>query len=85
MAYRVAGGAPWAHRRRGECPVERITCSAAGLRDQVYRSTVVVIDLWPSQRDTSEIGTPSASAVLAKVCRRSMSGHLRKASVAIDG
>ena len=36
-----------------------------------YRSTVVVIDLWPSQRDTSEIGTPSASAVLAKVCLRS--------------
>jgi integrase len=29
----------------------------------------VVIDLWPSQRDTSEIGTPSARAVLAKVCR----------------
>jgi hypothetical protein len=28
---------------------------------------VVVIDLWPSQRDTSEIGTPSARAVLAKV------------------
>jgi len=28
---------------------------------------VVVIDLWPSQRETSEIGTPLASAVLAKV------------------
>ena len=36
-----------------------------------YRSTVVVIDLWPSQRETSEMGTPSASAVLANVCRRS--------------
>jgi hypothetical protein len=36
-----------------------------------YRSTVVVMDLWPSQRDTSEIGTPSARAVLANVCRRS--------------
>lgn len=32
---------------------------------------MVVIDLWPSQRETSEIGTPSASAVLAKVCRKS--------------
>ena len=33
-----------------------------------YRSTVVVIDLWPSHRDTSEIGTPSDKAVLANVC-----------------
>jgi hypothetical protein len=32
---------------------------------------VVVIDLWPSQRETSEIGTPSASAVLANVYRKS--------------
>ena len=31
----------------------------------------MVMDLWPSQRDTSEIGTPSARAVLANVCRRS--------------
>src|SRR5215471_19136270 len=31
----------------------------------LYRSTVVVMDLWLSQRETSEIGTPSASAVLA--------------------
>jgi hypothetical protein len=31
-----------------------------------YRSTVVVIDLWPSQREISEIGTPSATAVLAQ-------------------
>jgi hypothetical protein len=30
---------------------------------------VVVMDLRPSQRETSEMGTPSASAVLAKVCR----------------
>jgi len=29
------------------------------------------MDLCPSQRETSEIGTPSASAVLANVCRRS--------------
>jgi hypothetical protein len=29
------------------------------------------MDLWPSQRETSEIGTPSAKAVLAKVWRRS--------------
>jgi hypothetical protein len=27
------------------------------------------MDLWPSHRETSDIGTPSASAVLAKVCR----------------
>ena len=30
---------------------------------------MVVIDLCPNQRDTSEIGTPSARAVLANVCR----------------
>ena len=34
-----------------------------------YRSTVVVMDLCPSQRETSEMGTPSARAVLANVCR----------------
>jgi hypothetical protein len=40
------------------------------------------MDLWPSQRDTSEIGTPSARAVVANVCRRSWkvvsSGELRR-------
>jgi hypothetical protein len=35
------------------------------------------MDLWPSQRDTSEIGTPSAKAVLAKVWRLCGSPHNR--------
>jgi hypothetical protein len=55
-----------------ERPIERIACPAAGLGDQM----AVQVDgggdrLVPSQRGTSEIGTPSARAVLAKVCRRS--------------
>jgi hypothetical protein len=37
----------------------------------VAAGTVVVIDLWPSQRETSEIRTLSARAVLANVCRKS--------------
>jgi hypothetical protein len=32
-----------------------------------YRSTVVVIDLWPSQREASEIGTPSAKLVESNI------------------
>ena len=39
---------------------------------------MVVIDLWPSQRDTSEMGTPSASAVLAKVCLQIVEGGVRR-------
>jgi hypothetical protein len=61
-----------AHQLDAERFIQGAACPAAGLGDQVpYRSTVVVIDLCPSQRETSEIGTPSARAVLAKVCRRS--------------
>jgi hypothetical protein len=41
-----------------------------------YRSTVVVIDLCPSQRDTSEIGTPSARAVPAKSVSEIMRCHV---------
>jgi hypothetical protein len=32
-----------------------------------YRSTVVVIDLWPSQRDTSVIGTPQRARYWRRV------------------
>ena len=59
-----------AHQRCGanaRSSVSRARPLASGTR-WPYRSTVVVIDLCPSQRDTSEIGTPSARAVLAKVC-----------------
>ena len=68
-----SGGTLGAHHRcraNALSSASRARPLASGTR-WPYRSTVVVIDLCPSQRDTSEIGTPSASAVLAKVCRRS--------------
>lgn len=66
----MRGNLAGAHARLREYPVQSVTCTAAGFRDQrPCGSTVAVMDLCPSQRDTSEIGTPSARAVLAKVCR----------------
>ena len=55
-----------------EGAIERVTGPAGGLGDQV----AIQIDggrdgPMSSQRETSEIGTPSASAVLANVCRKS--------------
>lgn len=38
-------------------------------------STVVLIDLWPSRRLTSWIGTPFARAVEAKKCRSERGVH----------
>ena len=48
-----------------------------------YRSTVVVMDLCPSQRETSEMGTPSARAVLANVCRLCGIPHNRHGAVSL--
>jgi len=55
-----------------EGAIERVTGPAGGLGDQV----AIQIDggrdgPMSSQRETSEIGTPSASAVLVNVCRKS--------------
>jgi hypothetical protein len=58
--------------RTAEGAVERVTSPAGGLGDQVAIQINSGRDgLVASQRETSEIGTPSASAVLANPCRKS--------------
>ncbi|SDC67450.1 hypothetical protein SAMN05216505_103121 [Streptomyces prasinopilosus] len=46
-------------------------------------STVVLIDLRPSQRETSRIGTPFANAIEAKKCRRLPGVYLALSSASI--